>query len=173
MKTNTAVVGLAVLLGGGPLAGAEKAPALGKSQAAEAFARLKTLVGEWQQQGEGGVDRVTYELVAAGSALLERETSDSRPTMLTLYHLDGTRLLLTHYCMAGNQPRMQASRFDPETGELSFEFLDATNLASPAAGHMHSVNLRLVDDAHLTAKWNFYENGRSKFSETARYARVR
>ena len=53
-----------------------------------------------------------------------------RPTMLTLYHRDGNRLVLTHYCMAGNQPRMQAKPFDAGANELAFEFLDATDLTT-------------------------------------------
>ena len=49
--------------------------------------------------------------------------------VLTVFHLDGDRLILTHYCMAGNQPRMQATSYDAKKGEIRFQFLDATNLA--------------------------------------------
>src|SRR5262245_18094678 len=83
-----------------------------------AFDRLKTLVGEWEATGDAAPAHLTYELVAGGTALLEREREANRPTMLTLYHRDGDRLLLTHYCMAGNQPRMQARPFDAAAGEL-------------------------------------------------------
>ncbi len=95
------------------------------------------------------------------------------PGMLTVYHLDGDRLILTHYCMAGNQPRMQASSFNPDTGELQFQFLDVTNLASPGAGHMHNARFRLVDNNHLKTEWQFYENGKPKMTEAAQYTRVR
>ncbi len=138
-----------------------------------AFARLKTLAGEWEGDTGAGQAHLSYEIVAGGTALLERETGANRPTMLTLYHPDGDRLLLTHYCMAGNQPRMQAQSFDTQTGELKFEFVDATNLASPAGGHMHSVAFRFVDENHVITQWKFYENGRPKMTETARYTRVR
>jgi hypothetical protein len=94
------------------------------------------------------------------------------PAMLTVYHLDGDRLLLTHYCMAGNQPRMRAAAFNPESGELEFQFVDATNLAA-GAGHMHNAKLRLVDNNHLATEWQFYENGQRKFTESAQYTRVR
>ncbi|MBZ5612300.1 MAG: hypothetical protein LAP87_31290 [Acidobacteriia bacterium] len=140
---------------------------------AAAFSRLKSLVGEWQSDSDQGKARLTYELIAGGTALVERERAENRPEMLTVYHLDQGRLLLTHYCMAGNQPRMQASAFQPATGELKFQFLDATNLPSQAAGHMHNVTLRFVDDQHLIAEWQFYENGQVKMTEAAQYARVR
>lgn len=95
------------------------------------------------------------------------------PAMETVYHLDGSRLLLTHYCMAGNQPRLEAKSFNPDKGELQFRFLDATNLATPNAGHMHDVLIRFVDNNHFETEWQFYENGKPKFTEKAQYTRVR
>ena len=62
---------------------------------------------------------LSYELIAGGTALVERERTDKTPEMLTVYHLDGKRLVLTHYCMAGNQPRMEAKSFNPGTGDLA------------------------------------------------------
>jgi hypothetical protein len=74
--------------------------------------------------------------------------------------------------MAGNQPRMQARSFNPETGEVAFEFLDATNLTA-GAGHMHNAKFRIADHDHLVTEWEFYENGQKKFGESAQYTRVR
>src|SRR4051794_29447205 len=96
-----AVAGLATIVCAAAYAHA--APPADPGAGAAAFERLRTLVGQWQGEGEGD-ERLTYELVAGGTALLERETAANRPEMLTVYHLDGNRLLLTHYCMAGNQP---------------------------------------------------------------------
>jgi hypothetical protein len=138
-----------------------------------AFARLQSLAGEWQADTQMGKVRVTYEPIAGGTALVAREKGDKMPEMLTVFHLDNGRLLLTHYCMAGNQPRMQAQSFNPATGELKFQFLDATNLSSPAAGHMRNATFKLVDHTHLIEEWQFYENGGVKQAETAQYTRVR
>jgi hypothetical protein len=138
-----------------------------------AFARLKTLVGEWEANTNSGKVHLSYELVSGDTALLERDSSEKMPTMVTVYYVDGGRLLLTHYCMAGNQPRMQAKLLNLDTGELEFQFLDATNLASPSAGHMHNAKIRIVDNTHFVSEWQFYENGKPKFSETAQYTRVR
>ena len=140
---------------------------------AAAFARLKTLVGEWEGDTRMGKAHLTYELTAGGTALVERETAEKMPAMLTVYHLNGDRLMLTHYCMAGNQPRMQARAFNPASGELEFQFLDATNLGGASAGHMHSAKFRFVDSDHLATEWEFYENGQRKSTETAQYTRVR
>src|SRR5437764_568426 len=101
--------------------------------AREAFARLKTLVGRGESP-DARKERLDLELIAGGTALVERERAEGRPEMMTVYHLDGDRLVLTHYCMAGNQPRMQLRGFDATTGQLTFDFVDAGNLASPGAG---------------------------------------
>jgi hypothetical protein len=143
------------------------------NEAAAAFTRLKTLVGEWEADTQMGKSHLNYELIAGGTALVERETMGDMPPMMTVYHLDGDRLLLTHYCVTGNQPRMQARRFDSATGELEFEFLDATNLASPRAGHMHNVKIRLRDNNHFISEWEFYDNGERKNIEAAQYTRLR
>ena len=138
---------------------------------AVAFERLTKLVGQWQSTD--GKASLTYELTAGGTAILEREVAEGHPEMLTLYHRDGNRLMLTHYCMTGNQPRMVAQPFDAENGELTFSFLDATNLSSADAGHMRTVKLRFVDDNHIESEWQFYENRKPTITVRARYARVR
>ena len=188
MKRNSLLLTILTLASLAAYAGEAKTP--GPVDAAAAFERLKTLVGEWQADtGAMGRARVSYELVAGGTVLVERETGEKIEPMLTVYHLDGNRLLLTHYCMAGNQPRMQARAFRPDAGELEFQFLDATNLAAPTvaerrqaaahasvkrptAGHMRNARFRFVDQNHLESQWEFYENGKQKSVETARYTRV-
>jgi hypothetical protein len=161
---------IAGLLTLGTLSGAELNSG---SNAAGAFTRLKTLVGEWTDNTPNGTARLTYELTGGGTALVERDSAGGMPGMMTVYHLDGSRLILTHYCMAGNQPRMQASGINPETGEIQFQFLDITNMANPGAGHMHDVTLRIIDKDHLDAAWRFYENGAPKMTEEFHYTRVR
>lgn len=147
------------------------------TKSAAAFEKLKGLAGTWQAVATDGTKtRTTSELVASGSTLLERYVDESMPSgseMITLYHLDGGRLVLTHYCMAGNQPRMEAASFDAASGELQFEFLDATNLKTPADGHMHRARFRFESPEQFTTEWEFFEDGKPAFSEVVRMARVR
>jgi len=141
--------------------------------AANAFTRLRTLAGEWDATlADGETAHLSVELVAAGSALLERETGGNRPVMTTMYHRDGDRVLLTHYCMAGNQPRMQARTFDAAKNELTFDFVDATNMPNAAAGHMHSLVIRFIDADHVETTWQFFENNKPTMTEKARYTRA-
>ncbi len=148
-------------------------PPAASIDSAAAFARLKAVAGEWQADTAMGKAHLTYETIAAGTSVVEREAIGSMPVMITVYHMDGGRLMLEHYCAAGNQPRMEARSFNPETGELNFRFLDATNLASPDAAHMHNATFRLIDNDHLTAAWEMYAGGQPKTVENFEYTRVR
>jgi hypothetical protein len=168
MKRHILVIATAVLAAAAAQAAGPKSET---SAGPAAYARLKSLVGEWEADTGMGKVHVSYELIAGGTSLVERESGEKMPAMMTVYYLDGDRLLLTHYCMAGNQPRMQARAFNPETGEVAFEFLDATNLA-PGAGHMHNATFHLADKDHFSSQWEFYENGQRKMAETAQYTRV-
>jgi len=163
---------MTILLVSSAAYGADAKPA-DTIDAKAAFAKLKSLVGEWQGDGPGGRVRVTYSLTAGGTALLEREEFEKMPEMVTLYHLDGKRLLLTHYCMAGNQPRMEAISFDPAKGEIKFRFLDVTNLASPAAAHMKNATLRILDGQRMSSDWEYFVDGQFKETHGMQLTKVR
>ena len=80
--------------------------------------------------------------------------------MISMFNLDGAdKLVLTHYCAAGNQPRMQAS-VSPDGKTITFTFVDATNLKTPDAGHMDRMVLTLLDENHHTEDWTFVDHGK-------------
>lgn len=151
-------------------------PAGGTENAAsQAFAQLKTLIGTWQgENGDGEKTAKIYRLVANGTVLQEEYDVEGRDdrSMTTMYHLDGDRLLLTHYCVANNQPRMQADLSAGDSSTLRFEFRDATNLASPEDGHMHRAVIDFVDHSHMAQAWTFQRDGKEAFTETVRYERI-
>ena len=142
------------------------------NNASAAFDRLKKLAGTWEATTpDGKTERVIYEVIANGSAVIERDQHDGG-TMETVYHLDGDKLVLEHYCMAGNQPRMRASGYNPQTGELQFDFVGVENLSAPSAGYMHHAKFRFLDDNQFAAEWTFYQDGKAKFTETITNRRV-
>ena len=147
------------------------------ADAQSAFARLQSLAGTWEETAkDGSKSRVEYEVIAGNSAVVERFVNDKMGpgnAMVTVYYLDGGRLLLQHYCMVKNQPRMKADAFDAAGNELRFEFLDATGLPNPQAGHMHNATFHFIDADHISQEWQFFENGKQKFAETLQYTRVR
>ncbi|MGH7152138.1 MAG: hypothetical protein ACREIU_15640, partial [Planctomycetota bacterium] len=64
--------------------------------------RIKALAGEWVQVGEDGKPTTevisSYRVTAAGSAVVETLFPGSDDEMVTVYHMDGESLMLTHYC---------------------------------------------------------------------------
>jgi hypothetical protein len=99
--------------------------------------------------------QVSFRDTAGGSALMSEIHGHGPENMVSMFHLDGpNRLMLTHYCGAGNQPRMTAST-SPDGKTITFDFLDATNLATPDAGHMQRVVFTIVDANHHTEDWTF------------------
>lgn len=161
---------LSVLLVCAIAAGASS-PEASEVDAKAAFARLKALAGTWQAETPKGKANVRYELIAGGSVLVEHDNMPGEDEMITAYHLDGDKLVLTHYCMAGNQPHMVADRFDSQTGELNFAFAGASNL-NPGAGHMHSARFRLISANRFDSAWDFVEGGKLKLTANLHYTRV-
>jgi hypothetical protein len=91
--------------------------------------------------------------------ILSDDPKGKSEDMISMIHMDGDRVLLTHYCAAGNQPRMLAS-ISPDGKTLTFKFLDATNLASLDQGHMDHVVFNFIDANHHTEEWHFLAGGK-------------
>lgn len=91
-----------------------------------------------------------------------------------MFHLDGDRLLLTHYCVARNQPRLVATEFaDTDSGQVVvFSFLDITGAKSRDNGHMDKCRLTFVDDDHTKVQWTWYQDGQESWMEEILQKRV-
>jgi hypothetical protein len=139
---------------------------------AAAFEKMKSLAGTWEADSPKGKITTTFQVTSGGTALLESMSSPADGEMVTVYHLDGVRLMLTHYCHSGNQPRMEASSFDPKTNQIDFAFLDVTNLASSNDGHMHQAVIMFDNPDQFTEKWTFYVNGKPAMTVPITYHRA-
>lgn len=146
-------------------------PLAAQKSANPGYEKLKTLVGEWEgKTGDGTRIQVSYQLVSNGTALLETLQPSDKETMLTLYVPDGARVAVTHYCSAGNQPRMRTAVIAATPAKLDFSFVGGTNLTS-SAGHMRKLVVTFEDSNHFAQTWTWREKGQIKPSETFRFAR--
>jgi hypothetical protein len=128
-----------------------------------AFEQFKQIAGTWEGkevEGRMGMDvRAVYRVTSGGSAVVETLFPNTDHEMVTVIHPDGNDLLLTHYCMVGNQPQMKAPGTS-DVKEVAFKFVRATNLKSPDAMHMHEVTYTFVDNDTLRSKWTHYHGGK-------------
>ncbi len=135
---------------------------------------IKRLAGEWVQVGEDGTlgSRVmtSYRVTAGGSAVLETLFPGTDHEMLTVYHQDGDDLVLTHYCVMGNQPRMRAKKDAPE-GTLVFECFDVMNTKSHDEKHMHKGVVRVEGADRLHSTWYSVQSGETVYKAEFRLAR--
>lgn len=151
---------LAALLAGGDADGKVDGKVDGKAT----LARLKSLAGEWRGHvvtEDGPPATVVYAVTAAGTAVTESLFPGTDHEMLTVYHLEGDDLVLTHYCAMGNQPRMKLARTagtDPV--ELRFDFAGGTNMDPARDAHMHAGRMTLKGADRLEAEWAVYDKGK-------------
>ncbi len=117
---------------------------------AEAFEKLKALVGHWETD-KTNMNKATLE-------------------MTTLYYLDGDQVKLTHYCMAGNQPTMRGT-YVPETKTITFDLVSISNLKGADDGHMHHAVYTFIDNDHFKTTWTFRKEQKDAFTEDVTYVR--
>lgn len=139
------------------------APAtLANQPAAASFDKLKALAGDWidldGSMGLKGQVAVSYRVIGGGSSVMETIFPGQKHEMVTVYHRDGSSVALTHYCSAGNQPRMRAQQSDGKT--MVFEFDGGSNLDPAKDGHMHAGMIEFIGPDRVRAQWIGWENGK-------------
>ena len=101
---------------------------------------------------------MTYRVTGGGTAVVESFPAGTPAEMVTVYHQDGNDLVLTHYCSAGNQPRMRARTVSGNT--LAFDFDGGANIDPAVSSHMHSMRLEFLGPDEIRATWGNWAKGR-------------
>jgi len=136
--------------------------AFAQPDAQKSFDQLKTLAGSWEglvagtgTPIDGKVIQATLRVTSMGNALMHEIRIEGRmDDPITMLYLDGGRLLLTHYCDAGNRPRMVA-KVSPDGKTVEFGFLDV--VGSTRYGNMHDAVFTVVDVNHHTEVWTWMD----------------
>ena len=131
------------------------------SRDAELLGEISKLAGEWEMPDESGQTQLAlvFAVSSAGSSVREIMFPGSEHEMTNLYHMDGDVLVCTHYCAAGNQPRMvatAATKTDEGT-ELRFELDSVSNLREGHDHYMGNLTVTLLDDGRLRQVWRSYD----------------
>jgi len=129
---------------------------------ATAFDELKSLAGTWEGSMttipkvdgiEGTATRVTLRVTSMGHVLMHEMTGEGREDdPITMLYLDGGALELTHYCDAGNRPRMSGT-VAADGKSVTFE---SVHVAGPMThGHMHRAVFTFDGEDRHTEEWTY------------------
>jgi hypothetical protein len=125
--------------------------------------RLKKLAGTWVMADKDGkpTDQVVsvVRVTAGGTAVHETLFPGKPHEMVSVYHRDGADLVMTHFCMLGNQPRMKADPKSP-ANQIRWQFAGGSNLDPAKDKHMHEGTLTFIDDDHIEFSGVCWEGGK-------------
>jgi hypothetical protein len=143
-----------------------QASAGGPVSGATALETLKTLAGNWEgTAGDGDQSfpaQVEYRIASGGTVVMETLFPGTPHEMISMYHMDGDNLVMTHYCALGNQPRMRLDAARSSREHLVFAFVGGTNMDPKRDGHIHSGEIRVQPDGKVTSSWAYYEAGKEQ-----------
>jgi hypothetical protein len=127
-----------------------------------ALEKMKKLAGTWVAADRDGkpTEQVVsiIKVTAGGSAVHETLFPGQPHEMVSVYTADGADLIMTHYCVLGNQPRMKADPKSP-SNQIVFRFAGGTNLNPAKDKHMHEATLTIVGDDRIEVNGTGWENG--------------
>ena len=132
-----------------------------KAPAATCFDQFKALAGDWTDAAgpNGPAQTVRFRLSSGGSVVQEVYFPDTKQEMTNMITRDGSDIVLVHYCMIGNQPRMKAP--DKVSGNsVAFTYVDAGNMKTKDDMHMHNVTFTFIDSDTLKESWISFKDGK-------------
>lgn len=151
-------------------AGARMVPAATDEQQKALLGKVKMLEGKWSMQGKDGV-ALEFAVTANGSAVREIMFPGSSHEMTNLYHMDGSTMVMTHYCAAGNQPRMRAAKAHGNRIDMAFD--SVTNLNAADEDCMKEMSLEFIDKDHFKEHWKSWKGEKQSEESVFAFARVK
>ncbi len=141
------------------------------SDAQNIFSAMKSLAGSWvgpittvpalPHETVGDSMRITLRVLSRGNTLVHEMHGANMPEdpskydhPLTMIYLNEEgKLTLTHYCDAGNRPRMTA-RISADGKLIDFDFVDVSGKYD-RTGHMQHATFTIVDSNHHIEDWTY------------------
>ena len=168
-------MGRTFLIAAACLAAATAVTAQTTSAAVQGLERLRALEGEWIDVdgvlGEKGKVAVTYRVSGAGHTVVETFPVGTPHEMVTVYHLDGPNLVLTHYCTSNTQPRMTSAGLSGNV--LAFDFAGGANIDPAKTSHMHAARLEFISADEIKGTWHNWSDGKHDHAASFRVVRKR
>ena len=125
-----------------------------QSDAQKAFEKMKTLAGSWDGTVMGIPINFTIRAASSGTAILhEGNTEKGVPNHeITMFYVEGDRLLATHYCDAGNRSNMEG-KMSADGTSVEFNFLDVAG--STKGGLVKRMKFTMIDANKHVVEFTF------------------
>lgn len=126
-----------------------------QSDARKAFEKMKTLAGSWQGTIMNIPINVTIRLASSGTVILhEANTESGGPPKheITMFYVEGDRLLAIHYCDAGNRARFEG-KMSPDGKAIELSFLEVTG--STRGGLVKRMVITTIDENKHVVEFTF------------------
>ena len=138
--------------------------------------QIKRLAGTWVALDDDGepTEKVVsrYSVTAAGSAVLEILFPGTDQEMVTVYHQNGDDLVLTHYCVMGNQPYMKAKK-DSGKDRIVFEAVRVGNAKSDDEPAMRKGTVHFRGPDRISSEWLMIAGGEVTYEASFDLARLK
>jgi len=124
------------------------------------FEALEGFKGKWNIQagGKSLPIEMTYDEGSKDSIVTEQFGKE-----LSVFYRDGKNILMTHFCNAGNQPRLKLNDSN-EPGKFEFVTFDVTNLKNADDPHVRRIIYRVRNEKQIELEL-VWKKGKSEESE--------
>ena len=126
-----------------------------QSEARKAFENMKSLAGSWHGTIMNIPIDITIRVASSGTAILHEANTDSGGPPkheITMFYVEGDRLLATHYCDGGNRARLEG-KISPDGKTTEFSFLDVTG--STRGGLVKRMVFTMIDANKHVVEFTF------------------
>ncbi len=130
------------------------------NQADSIWSIFQNLEGTWEggyrwegsKEGEGKL-KITYKPIGKMAISENHLNENDQITMSSIYHLDGNKLRVTHFCWF-TQPRLILSNYDLSENKFRFEKIDVTN-TQRHQGHVVGIEVdkKNSDSLHINLEF--------------------
>lgn len=138
------------------------------------FERLKSLAGEWQGTSKTGEESdplvAEYVVSSGGTIVIERLFAHTPHEMVSIYEEDGGKVVMTHYCMLRNKPKMSLTSADNNT--MRFDLTTGNDFDASKDRHMHSLIVAFEGDDEIQQQWTCFNEGKNEHTTVVDLKRV-
>ncbi len=123
-------------------------------EGSEELQKIKGLAGTWVGEMDHGKGpqpvEIVYRVTAAGSAVVETFNPGTPMEMITMYHDQKGKLVMTHYCMLGNQPKMRLVSASDK--KLALDIVKNSGIKEDEP-HMNALTIEFLDADRIQHTW--------------------